>query len=494
VIALLNRVLANQRSRQRFDRLAPWLVIALAAFLRLWNLGYPNKLVFDETYYVKDAWTLWNTGAEKAWPQDPNAAFEAGQVNTYLNDPSFVVHPPLGKWIMGFGMWVFGPQNSFSWRISVALLSIAAVALIMLIARILFQTKVWSLIAGLLMAIDGHAIVLGRTGLLDGILMFFALLAFYFLLRHLQSRQLGIPSWRQPWLLAVGLTLGAASAVKWSGLYFLATFGLYVVVSDAIERKKLATEAAFAAGEVTPTTASWLIPSTLQAAINFLVIVPIAIVTYVASWSGWLLTSGGYDRDSNANPFLALLKYHQDAYNFHVNLHTPHSYASNPITWIFAIRPTSFFYEGLSKGQSGCDSASGCSSAITALGNPFIWLPAAAAVFLLVYLFATRRTKVGGLILLGIAGGYLPWFAFMNRTVFQFYAIAFLPWMILALVYVLRLYIHTRKPEQLPGAVRTLGGYLGLTFAVSLFFLPIWIGTWTPYWYWHLHMWLPSWI
>ena len=490
MIALLNRILADEKSRRRFSVAAPWLVIALAAFLRLWNLGYPKKLVFDETYYVKDAWTLWNTGAEKAWPQNPNAAFEAGQVNTYLNEPSFVVHPPLGKWIMGFGMWLFGPDQAFSWRISVAVLSIAAVGLIMMIAKILFQTQVWALISGFLFAIDGHAIVLGRTGLLDGILMFFALLAFYFLLRHLQTRRLGAPTWRQPWLLAVGLTLGAASAVKWSGLYFLAAFGLYVVISDAIERRALSAIDL----DKQPPLKSWLLPSALQGLISFILMVPTAIGTYLASWTGWLLTSGGYDRDSNPNPLVALWNYHRDAYGFHVNLHTPHSYASNPITWLLAIRPTSFFYEGLSNGQDGCASPTGCSSAITALGNPLIWLPAAASILFLTYLFVTRKSKVGGLILLGIAGGYLPWLAFMNRTVFQFYAIAFLPWMILGLVYVLRMYLHTRSSEELPRAIRLVGGYLGLAFAVSLFFLPIWIGTWTPYWYWHLHMWLPSWI
>lgn len=456
------------------------MIIALAAFLRLWNLGYPKKLVFDETYYVKDAWTLWKTGAEKSWPENANAAFEAGNVNTYLTDPSFVVHPPLGKWIMGLGMWLFGPSNSYSWRISVALLSIAAVGLIMLIAKILFQTQIWALAAGFLFAIDGHAIVLGRTGLLDSTLMFFALLAFYFLLRHLQTRTLGRPTWRQPWLLAAGLSLGAATAVKWSGIYFLAAFGLYVVISDAIERRKL---------EI-----SWLAPSAIQAVISFVIMVPTAIAVYVASWTGWLLTGSGYGRDTDSNPFVALWKYHVDAYNFHINLHTPHSYASNPLTWLFGIRPTSFFYESLSNGQGGCTATEGCSSAITALGNPFIWLPAAASIFLLTYLFITRKSRVGGLILLGIVGGYLPWLAYLNRTVFQFYAIAFLPWMILALVYVLRMYLHTRSTEQLPSALRLVGGYFGFAFAVSLFFLPIWIGTWTPYWYWHIHMWLPSWI
>ena len=492
MIALLNRILADEKSRRRLSVSAPWLIILLAAFFRLWNLGYPNKLVFDETYYVKDAWTLWNTGSEKAWPQDANAAFEPGQVNGFLTDPSFVVHPPLGKWIIGFGMWLFGPDNSFAWRISVALLSIAAVGLIMMIAKILFQTQVWALAAGFLFAIDGHAIVLGRTGLLDSMLMFFALLAFYFLVRHLQSRRLEAPTWSQPWLLAAGVTLGAAAAVKWSGLYFLAAFGLYVAASDAIERRQQALSA-LSDGEKLPVS-SWLLPSGLQALISFTLLVPTALATYVASWTGWLVTADGYDRSSHENPFMALWQYHLDAYGFHINLHTPHSYASSPLTWLFSIRPTSFFYEGLAEGEGGCASASGCSSAITALGNPFIWFLAAASVLLLAYLFITRKSKVGGLILLGIVGGYLPWLAFLNRTVFQFYAIAFLPWMILALVYVIRLFLHSRSQEQLPRAVRIVGGYFGLSFAVSLFFVPIWIGTWTPYWYWHLHMWLPSWI
>ena len=34
------------------------------AILRLWNLGHPHAFIFDETYYVKDAWTLWQLGYE----------------------------------------------------------------------------------------------------------------------------------------------------------------------------------------------------------------------------------------------------------------------------------------------------------------------------------------------------------------------------------------------------------------------------------------------
>ena len=40
------------------DRFGVMAILALAAITRLWNLGYPKTLVFDETYYVKDAHTI----------------------------------------------------------------------------------------------------------------------------------------------------------------------------------------------------------------------------------------------------------------------------------------------------------------------------------------------------------------------------------------------------------------------------------------------------
>lgn len=480
VITSLAASLNRLAPRKALERFGPWAIIALAAVLRLWNLGYPNELVFDETYYVKDAWTLWNTGSEKAWPVDPNPAFEAGAVDSYLTTPSFVVHPPLGKWLIGFGMWLFGPTNSFAWRITVAVLGIAAVALIMMAARLLFKSKSWALVAGFLFAIDGHAIVLSRTALLDNVLMFFALLAFYFVLRDQRQRRIDLISWNRPWLLWAALAIGAATAVKWSGLYFLATLGLYIVISETLARKS--------AGQK-----SWLTDGIFkQGSITFVLLVPISLAVYLLSWLGWILTPGGYDRASGDNWFSSLINYHQAAYGFHVGLHTPHSYASNPITWLWAIRPTSFFYEGLDAGEAGCDFPSGCSSAITALGNPLIWWSAAIAVFFTVLWYFRTRERTAGLILLGMVAGYVPWLFFMNRTVFQFYSVVFLPWSILALVFTARTLINrSARPERAQGWFMA---FLLACAAISAFFLPIWIGTWVPYWFWQLHMWLPSWI
>ena len=44
------------------DEYTSWIVTALitavAFLLRVWNVGFPRNLVFDETYYPKDAWTM----------------------------------------------------------------------------------------------------------------------------------------------------------------------------------------------------------------------------------------------------------------------------------------------------------------------------------------------------------------------------------------------------------------------------------------------------
>jgi dolichyl-phosphate-mannose--protein O-mannosyl transferase len=348
------------------------------------------------------------------------------------------------------------------------------------IAKLIFKSTAWALAAGFLFAIDGHAIVLARTALLDNSLMFFALLAFYFLLRDQQLRDIDRLVRFRPWLIAAGLSLGAATAVKWSGLYIIAAFGIYVLVSEALARR--------AAGQTDWKTTGLL----KQGAFTFVNLVPSSALIYLASWSGWIFTSGGYDRNVTGNWFTSLVEYHKAAYGFHVGLHTPHNYAANALSWLFAIRPTSFFYEGLDLGQDSCNTIGGCSSAVTALGNPFIWWPAAASVFFIAVWFVKTREKLAGLILLGIGGGYVPWLFYMQRTTFQFYAIAFLPWMILALIFVARHYVNSAaRPVRAHGLFYL---YLLVAFAGTIFFLPIWLGTWTSYNYWHLHMWLPSWI
>ena len=64
-------------------------------------------------------------------------------------------------------------------------------------------------------------------------------------------------------------------------------------------------------------------------------------------------------------------------------------------------------------------------------------------------------------ILAGIAAGYLPWFNYQSRTIYTFYAVAFVPYVVLAVTYVLGLVIGfvgvrvSSALSQLPGSLNT---------------------------------------
>jgi dolichyl-phosphate-mannose--protein O-mannosyl transferase len=359
-------------------------------------------------------------------------------------------------------MRIFGAENSFGWRISVAVIGIAMIYLTYAVARRVLDSSRWGLFVAGLFAMDGAAIVMARTGLLDTILAFFALLGFYFLLRDHERHNDSF--WRRPWLMAMAVALGAATAVKWSGVYFLAVFCLYVVGRYAIKTRHV-----------------W---DTIHKAVTtFFITVPLALFTYLVSWSGWFFSDGGYGKDADSNPFIALWKYHVNAYNFHVNLTSSHPYEASPFTWLFMVRPTSFFYESC---------GNGCSTAITAIGNPLIWWAGAVAVIATFLGWVTKRDRTSALVLIGLAGGFVPWLFFSERTVFWFYTIAFEVWVLLAIALLLKRTVElSDKPERVK---RWIWVFVWACVAVSIFFVPIWWGTEIPYWFWLAHMWLPSWI
>ncbi|MEN9753305.1 MAG: hypothetical protein RL670_996, partial [Actinomycetota bacterium] len=116
------QLLSSESGRQKVAWIGYPLVLLLAEILRLWNLANPHALVFDETYYVKDAYTLSQAGVELAWPEKADELFVSGKVDSYRdNEPAFVVHPPLGKWLISLGMSIFGATSSFGWRFTAAL-------------------------------------------------------------------------------------------------------------------------------------------------------------------------------------------------------------------------------------------------------------------------------------------------------------------------------------------------------------------------------------
>ena len=471
-----------------FYPISTLLITALGALLRFGNLANPQLLVFDETYYVKDAYTLGLFGHEKQWPDGANAVFESGDVSGYLQDGAYVVHPPVGKWIIWLGMQLFGADSSFGWRFSVALLGTLAIPLIIAAARLLIGNRVFAALAGLFLAIEGQSIVMSRTSILDGILAFFVLLAFYFLLRDRAavSRRLNQAALMKrdfvlsprPWLWAMALTLGVACSVKWSGLYFLAAFGLYSFIADWISRQRLGLK---------------VIPAVLQAALNAVSMLVIALITYVAGWSGWILSQGGWGREANENWLIALWDYHTNAYSFHTGLSAEHPYAANALQWLLNIRPTAFYFDSFT--GENCGLLESCSIAITPLPHPLIWLTAVLAMIWVGVRFVRKADISAGLIFFAFLAGWAPWLIYLSRTTFQFYAVVFTPFLLLALTYALHSFwrkgVVLRRAAEREWAI-TL--FVVVTLVLAAFFASLWMGLPVPYWYWRIQMWLPSWI
>lgn len=492
------------------ERTTTWILalvlVVWSGALRLYKLGHVKTLIFDEVYYVRDAYTLLREGNERAWAKDVSkAAFERGDIDSYLPDPQYVVHPPVGKWVIALGEWALGADNPWGWRISVALVGTLGVLMLFLTVRRLLGNTALAFLAAYLLSIDGVHLTHSRTSLLDLILGFFCLLAFYFLLRDRDQFRdalgriegavggFGHVTGVRWWRIAAGISLGLACGVKWSGLYFVAVFGIMTVLWDWAARRRFGDP-------------RWKLRGfALDAIPAFFAIVGSALATYALSWTGWFASKDGYFRNWAAenghasNPvteaLASLWHYHQEAYSFHVGLDSTHTYAAKPWLWLLQLRPTSFYYESYTYGEAGCE-VEKCSAAITNLGNPFIWWFGALALLVTLVVAIVRRSGTAGAILSGIIAGYLPWFLYLDRTIFQFYSVVFEPWLIMAIVFVFALMLGTRTASRTRRriAIFAIASLVVTMTLASAFWWPLWTAQVIPYDLWRAHMWFDSWI
>ncbi|NBV11583.1 MAG: phospholipid carrier-dependent glycosyltransferase [Actinobacteria bacterium] len=354
----------------------------------------------------------------------------------------FIVHPPVGKWAIALGIKVFG-DNPFGWRFTAALIGTVSILLVYLIAKQLFKSEFISVVAAALMALDGLHLVMSRTALLDIFLSFFILLAFYLLIKEK--------------LWWAGVVFGLALGTKWSAIYVLAAVGIYLLFAS---RRYLLTPIQFGV---------------------------LPLMVYIASWFGWFLSADGWSRNSKSNPLASLINYHREILNFHTGLTTDHSYQASAWNWLVLGRPTSFFYDDPK--SCGADS---CSQEVLAIGTPILWWAGLVAIFVAIGYFIYRRETSNGLILLFLLSSYLPWLAFPERTTFFFYAIAFQPFLILCIGFVLTKFLEnevTRKVRQ----QYTLAG-VSLVALFFAYFFPLFVGQVITYSDWYARMWFSSWI
>ena len=420
--------------------IAPILIALLSLLLRLINLATPKGYIFDEVYYVDGARDFLKYGVEVAG-----------------NKPEFIVHPPVGKWLIASGIKIFG-DNEFGWRIAVAICGTLLILLFARLVHILFYSPLLTAIGAALMSMDGLELVHSRTALLDLFLTFFVLLAVYLWQRE-----------RHWWAaISIGLALGT----KWSAVYFLAIIALVSLyrVFSAHSGKNL----------VKPT-----LKKTIQYGL-------LPLIVYTTTWTGWFLSSRGWDRKWSSNVIASWWHYHAEMLGFHTGLTEKHSYQANPWSWMIMGRPTSFFYDS----PKACG-VKDCAQEVLAIGTPILWWLGTLAIvvtlgFWLRSLVLKKSDPALNLIFLGISAGYLPWFFFQKRTVFTFYAIIIEPFMLLAVVYCAKLILDSTMKSGYSQAI--VAAAVIVIFLNFIYFLPLFTGEVITYDAWFKRMWLSSWI
>jgi len=481
----------------------PLLVTAFGAFLRFNRLSLPRAVLFDETYYVPDAYGILRHGVEIDHVSNVNALLAEGSTRILEGTKGeYVVHPALGKMLIAVGEWLFG-LTPFGWRFAVAVTGSLAILMTARIARRMTRSTLLGCAAGLLLALDGLEFVLSRTAILDIFVMFWVLAAFGLLVIDRDRTRAALAAaatardrtggprvgFRWPLLLA-GLCLGCASATKWNGVFFVPAFAALVVAWDVGARR-----AAGLRGLVR-SDARWL-PV-------WFAVVPAAV--YVASWTGWFATSYGFDRNGAAlngghpaGTIVAWLQYNKSMLGYGLGLQAYQPYKSNPLGWPVLARPISFYSVCVPSGNNCGRVASSTEQEVLAIGTPLIWWGGTAALLVCLAWWLTRRDWRAGAVLLGVAAGWVPWLWFYwhdHRTEFYYYAVAFEPFLVIAITLCLGLIVGPARagPNRRVAGAAVAGGYLLAVLANFDYLYPVLAAQTLPFSSWLARMWFRSWI
>jgi dolichyl-phosphate-mannose-protein mannosyltransferase len=466
-------------------------ITLLGGFLRFVRLAEPNAVVFDEIYYAADAQSLLQSGVEKTAVENLESEMLNANTNIFFDQGAFVAHPPFGKWLIALGEYLFG-FTPFGWRFSAALFGTLLIILTFLVARRLLKSNWFALFAASLVALDGLAIVMSRVALLDGFLVFFILLALFFFLVDIDQSKIKVDnqplnesrfgphySWHlYRWL--AGISLGLAISIKWSGLWFLAVFGVLAILVDIFFRSQFQPKRIFF-GHIIKDW--WLL---------FIQLPLTAFLIYLLSWTGWFVSSIGWGRNISQNALISLYEYHREIWNFHTGLTQSHNYEAHAAGWLILLRPTAFYYE---ETNLNC-AADLCSSEILALGNPAIWwVGVVALISLLVWFIRQPKFEISIILVLFLVG-WLPWFAYPNRPTFYFYAIVMMPFIAIALAFLFRQLTWILKSNGFSNWAGTslTAIYLFIVLGLTIFFLPIWTAISIPKNEWLWRMWFDIWI
>lgn len=351
-------------------------------------------------------------------------------------------HPPLGKTLISVGIALFG-MNPFGWRFMGTVAGILMVLIMWLMAKQLFGNRKAAFVTAFVFAFDFMHYTQTRIATVDSFVVLFVMLMFLFMMKYagipLEENGIG----QLLYLLASGIAMGCAVAVKWNGAYCAIGlagyffFSLWCKYKDYVNRGNPAAEGAKKAA----ITCGWCV-------VRF-VIVPCLV--YFASFAPVLYTDGA------AQTFNAFVNSQIHMFRYHSQLVAEHFFSSPWYTWPVIVKPV--WYASSRFGDMA--------ASIAAFGNPAVWL---GMIFALVYTAVNgikKKDRSAFMPVVGYLTAFLPWMA-VTRLAFIYHYFPATVFGILAIGYMIK-DIANKKPR----AEKYICIYMAAVVVLFVIYFPV---------------------
>ena len=290
------------------------LALAVGLWGRLRYIVYPPQIIWDERYFPVMAWQ-------------------------YLNGvPFFDLHPPLGKFIIILGFLLFR-DTPLGWRSMPAVFGVALLPLGLILGWRLFGDRAAALLLATLFAVETILIVHSRTGVMDGILVFFMLATFLSALLAQRPRH----------VIWTAVLLGLSISIKWAVLPVMVPAG-YVLWRKGLLRP-------------------------FMGGLYLSAVIYLAIVLIGQVWNPTGANTLAFpDREGpffvDTNPWVLVWDWHLGALH-QAGERVPHVWGSPWWSWLIMLRPIRYFLDPTE--------ADGLRM-VYAIGNPLLWWSSTLAV------------------------------------------------------------------------------------------------------------------
>ncbi len=448
-----------------------WVLTGLGLLTRLWQVGWPSAIVFDEVYFRQ---------------------FSANYLSGHY---FFDIHPPLVKLLFaGVASLAHlspdqvggGDPAGTVLRFVPAIAGAALIPLIYIIVRQLGLGRRIAALAGTLVLLDNALLVESRFVLMDSILLLVGLgaLSCYLALRRSKGRK------RWAWLVLMALLIGALVSTKWTGFAVAGLIGLTWFIEGVLARSDWRRML----GEFLATIVVVAAVYIGSFAIHF------ALLTHSGDGDAFmsqkfqatLIDNPTYTASAKMSFWDKFTELNTEMYTAQSTLNgVQHPYASRWYSWPLEFRPV-YFWQGETL-------KSGTQGNIYLIGNPVVWWLSSIGVITALLIWLARPRMLGhqrrltAFLLVGYGLNFVP-FAFIDRPMFLYhYLFALILAILLTCLLLGKLFDWQRQRYGAKAVNQTYWALIAAIILGFLYFLPLSYG-------WPLsladlaqRMWLPSW-